>query len=43
MKSITICWNDLTEKKQNEIADIIGDEPGCVDTPIAIIDIEEEC
>ena len=40
LKTIEIYWNDLTEKKQKEIVDIIDD--GNYDIyPIAIIEIED--
>ena len=41
LKTIEIYWNDLTEKKQKEIVDIIDDDGNYDIYPIAIIEIED--
>lgn len=42
MVQIEIYWNDLTEKKQNEIKELLGDDNNWDVFPMATIDIEEE-
>lgn len=39
---IEICWGDLTEKTQNEIRDVLGSDIWNDDTPMAIVEIEED-
>jgi len=41
MITIEFYWNDLTEKKQNEIIKLIGDNNNWDVFPIATLDIEE--
>ena len=41
MITIEFYWNDLTEKKQKEIIDLIGDNNNWDIFPIATLDIEE--
>lgn len=42
MITIEFYWNDLTEKKQKEIIDLIGDNNNWDYFPIATLDIEED-
>lgn len=42
MITIEFYWNDLTEKKQKEIIDLIGDNNNWDVFPIATLDIEED-
>ena len=42
MKTIEIYWQDLTEKKQQEILDELGDNGNWDTFPMATIDIQEE-
>ena len=47
MITIEFYWNDLTEKMQNEIREILGmesDDNGNWDViPIATLDVEQDC
>lgn len=42
MITIEFYWNDLTEKKQKEIIELIGDNNNWDVFPIATLDIEED-
>lgn len=42
MIQIEILWDDLTEKKQNELLAIFGDNNNWDTIPMVIIDIEED-
>lgn len=42
MSKTEILWEDLTEKKQQEIRELLGDECNFDVFPIATIDFEEE-
>lgn len=42
MITIEFYWNDLTEKKQKEIIELIGDNNNWDVLPIATLDIEED-
>lgn len=41
MITIEFYWNDLTEKKQKEIIELVGDNNNWDVFPIATLDIEE--
>ena len=40
--TIEIYWNDLTEEKQQELLNLLGDNQNWDVYPIAVIEIEEE-
>jgi len=42
MITIEFYWNDLTEKKQKEIIELIGDNNNWDVFPITTLDIEED-
>lgn len=42
MTTIEIYWDDLTNKKQQEILDVVGDNCNWDVFPITTIDIEED-
>ena len=41
MKTVEICWNDLTKEKQEEIIRVIGDDNNYDTFPVAIITVKE--